>query len=110
MTLEELLDFYEFDLITNPDNTFALYDRQHGNIEQETFNSHQEILDRMDAYHIDYIIDPLLDNIFYLTNEDLQDMTWSSLYHWCIDHIDQLADCEWDIHALGLITQEEEET
>lgn len=59
---KEMLNVYEFDLIidTNENfkSVFKLKDLQGGNlggIEQENFYTLQDIIDRLDVYHHDYI-------------------------------------------------------
>lgn len=54
----EVLDLYEFQLYVNKNQKFALIDNQHadlGNIEEEEFDTLADVVDRLDAYHEDYI-------------------------------------------------------
>lgn len=56
---DDLMSYYEFDVIQNDDNTLSVYDLQHaclGNICDEIFKDEFEILERMTIYHEDYII------------------------------------------------------
>ena len=61
----QLLELYEFELYTktNKENkkVFMLNDIQGGNlggIEQEEFETLEDIMERLDIYHEDYILDP----------------------------------------------------
>lgn len=108
---EQLMDLYEFrvHIETNEDGEeiLKLEDLQRGNIgdiESEEFNDYYEILERMEAYHEDYIVDALgrcLD--YYGDNIDGEWATWGDLYYLTKDHIEELAECEFDIRALELI-------
>ena len=108
---EQLMDLYEFrvHIETNEDGEeiLKLEDLQRGNIgdiESEEFNDYYEILERMEIYHNDYIIralDECLD--YYCPEIDNQWATWEDLYHLTKDHIEELAECEFDIRALELI-------
>lgn len=54
----EVLDLYEFQLYVNKNQKFALIDNQHadlGNIEEEEFDTLADVVDRLDAYHEDYV-------------------------------------------------------
>lgn len=108
---EELMDLYEFrvHIETNEDGQeiLKLEDLQMGNIgniESEEFNDYCEILERMEIYHEDYIVDALdrcLD--CYGDEIDGEWATWEDLYYLTKDHIEELAECEFDIRALELI-------
>jgi hypothetical protein len=88
MTVEEkeffldLLDFYEFELISNEDNTFSLKDLQGanlGDIEEDVFKDEWEVLDRLDIYHLDYIIRPIEEiyDVNFITYEEYLDFLLS---------------------------------
>lgn len=109
---EQLMDLYEFDIykVTNDEKKEVLkvYDRQGGNlggIEQEEFNDYMEILDRMEAYHIDYIVEPLVESLWqYDFMEDCA--TWEDILKVAKKNSQQLlddGDLEWDLRALDLI-------
>ena len=75
---KEMLNVYEFDLIIdtyeNAESVFRLKDLQGGNlggIEQENFYTLQDIINRLDVYHQDYIYKPLeeKENIKLNTND-----------------------------------------
>lgn len=56
-----MLDLYEFDLIY-VGNKFFVQDRQKanlGDIESDAFNNLSDVIDRMEAYHNDYIYDSI---------------------------------------------------
>lgn len=108
---EELMDLYEFrvHIETNEDGEeiLKLEDLQRGNlgdIESEEFNDFYEILERMEAYHNDYIIralDECLD--YYCPEIDNEWANWEDLYYICTDNMDKMAECEFDIRVLELI-------
>lgn len=59
---EQWLIITEFDLIKNDDGTYSLHDEQGanlGDIESDTFTSAEDILERMDIYVSDYLLDDL---------------------------------------------------
>ena len=102
---EDMLDFYEFDLEVDNEGFWRITDRQYGNlggIEQEQFNTLTDILDRMDVYHIDYIIRPLSENF-----PDIEFYNWSELYNEIVEIVknsaDDLSEFEFDIRVLEMI-------
>jgi hypothetical protein len=55
----DLMDAYQFQVIHNDNGTLSVYDLQHaclGDICDEIFKDEFEILERMEVYHLDYII------------------------------------------------------
>ena len=61
---DEFLDLTEFRLLKHKDGTFSLEDQQCanlGDIEDDRFTSASEILDRMDIYIQDYLIEDIED-------------------------------------------------
>ena len=61
---DEFLDLTEFRLLKHKDGTFSLEDQQCanlGDIEDDRFASASEILDRMDVYIQDYLIEDIED-------------------------------------------------
>jgi hypothetical protein len=74
----DLMDAYQFEVIHNDDGTLSVYDLQHaclGDICDEIFKDEFEILERMEVYHLDYIINGLeetFDNYFDTYGEWLQ--------------------------------------
>ena len=74
----DMLDLYEFDLAVDEENYWRVIDRQGGNlggIEQEQFNTIADIVDRMEAYHNDYIVEAL-ENCF----PEIEHSNWEDLY------------------------------
>jgi hypothetical protein len=75
---DDLMSLYEFEVIHNNDSTLSVYDLQHaclGDICDEIFKDEFEILERMEVYHLDYIIKGLeetFDNYFDTFGEWLQ--------------------------------------
>jgi hypothetical protein len=75
---DDLMSLYEFEVIHNDDDTLSVYDLQHaclGDICDEIFKDEFEILERMEVYHLDYIINGLeetFDNYFDTYGEWLQ--------------------------------------
>jgi len=75
---DDLMSLYEFEVIHNNDGTLSVYDLQHaclGDICDEIFKDEFEILERMEVYHLDYIINGLeetFDNYFDTYGEWLQ--------------------------------------
>jgi hypothetical protein len=58
----DLMDAYQFQVIHNDNGTLSVYDLQHaclGDICDEIFKDEFEILERMEVYHLDYIINGL---------------------------------------------------
>ena len=99
--ISELLDVYEFDIIVNDDLTLSVYDRQGGNlgdIESEKFNTFDDIIERMDAYHYDYIV-RALEEIYYVNESDFDN--WEDMYKYLKTQEDY--NCSWDVDMLGLI-------
>lgn len=59
---DEFLDLTEFRLLKHKDGTFSLEDRQRANlggIEYDRFETASEVLDRMDIYIQDYLIEDI---------------------------------------------------
>ena len=108
---KELMDLYEFrvHIDTNEDGEeiLKLVDLQGGNlgdIESEEFNDFYEILERMEAYHNDYIIEALAECVdYYCPNEQREWATWEELMEIVKDNFEELMECAWDIKVLELI-------
>lgn len=108
---EYLMNLYEFSFYKteNEDGETVLKvtDKQGanlGDIESEEFKDFAEILNRMETYHNDYIVECLANAI----DDELQDITdewdtWEELYNICIKHIDRLTDYKFEIECLYLI-------
>ena len=99
--ISELLDVYELDIIVNDDLTLSVYDRQGGNlgdIESEKFNTFDDIIERMDIYHNDYIV-RALEEINDVNESDFDN--WEDMYKYLKTQEDH--NCSWDVDMLGLI-------
>ena len=104
-TYEELFDEFlaltEFRLLKHKDGTFSLEDRQCanlGDIEDDRFASASEILDRMDIYIQDYIVEALSD-ILDETGISLEEDTWEGL----LEYRDKIPEADWDFDVLDMI-------
>lgn len=100
---EDMLDLYEFDLAVDDEGFWRVVDRQAGNlggIEQEQFNTLADILDRMEAYHNDYIIEDL-EKCF----PEIEYSNWEDLYKELISlsNDEDLSEFEFDIRVLEMI-------
>ena len=108
---EELMDLYEFRVYkeTNEDGEEILkvHDLQGGNlgdIESEEFDDYCAIIERMEAYHNDYIIRAIDECIdYYCTKETREWATWEDLLKIAKDNFEELMECEWDIKVMELI-------
>jgi len=99
----DMLDFYEFDLSVDEENNWRVIDRQGGNIggiEQETFETLAQIVDRMDSYHNDYIIRSLEDVLI-----EVEYSSWEDLYNQIIElaEYEDLSEIEFDVRVLEMI-------
>ena len=101
----DMLDLYEFDLAVDEENYWRVIDRQGGNlggIEQEQFETLASIVDRMEAYHNDYIVEAL-ENCF----PEIETFCWQDLYNSLMDlanlHGEDLSEFEFDIRVLEMI-------
>ena len=102
---EDMLDLYEFDLAVDNEGFWRVVDRQAGNlggIEQEQFNTLADILDRMEAYHNDYIIEDL-EKCF----PEIEYSNWEDLYKQLVGlfkrNKEDLSEFEFDIRVLEMI-------
>lgn len=107
---KELMELYEFRVYKatneNGDEILKVEDLQRGNIgdiESDEFNDCCDILERMECYHDDYIVKALADYLDYADNIADEWATWQDLYNITSNHIEELAECEFDIRALELI-------
>ena len=105
--ISQLLELYEFDIILNDDLTLSVRDLQGanlGDIESEKFKTFDEIIDRMEAYHYDYIVRSLEE--IYDINEMYFD-DWKDMYKWLKENeMDTNYNRNipyWEIDMLGLI-------
>ena len=93
--ISELLDVYELDIIVNDDLTLSVYDRQGGNlgdIESEKFNTFDDIIERMDIYHNDYIV-RALEEINDVNESDFDN--WEDMYKYLKTQEDH--NCSWEL-------------
>lgn len=98
---DEFLDLTEFRLLKHNDGTFSLEDQQRanlGNIEDDRFTSASEILDRMDIYIQDYIVEALSD-ILDEAGISLEEDTWEGL----LECRDKVPGANWDFDVLDMI-------
>lgn len=100
---EDMLDLYEFDLAVDDEGFWRVVDRQSANlggIEQDKFETLASIVDRMDAYHNDYIIEDL-ENYF----PEIEYSNWEDLYKELISlsNDEDLSEFEFDIRVLEMI-------
>ena len=98
---DEFLNLTEFRLLKHKDGTFSLEDQQCanlGDIEDDRFTSASEILDRMDIYIQDYIVEALSD-ILDETGISLEEDTWEGL----LECRDKVQEADWDFDVLDMI-------
>lgn len=101
---QDLLDLYEFDLALDEENYWRVIDRQGGNlggIEQEQFNTIADIVDRMDAYHNDYILRSLEECL-----PEIETFCYQDAYNSLMDLFhsgEDLSEFEFDIRVLEMI-------
>lgn len=98
---DEFLDLTEFRLLKHKDGTFSLEDQQCanlGDIESERFETATQILDRMDVYIQDYIVEELSD-ILDETGISLEEDTWKCL----LECRDKVPGANWDFDVLDMI-------
>lgn len=98
---DEFLDLTEFRLLKHKDGTFSLEDQQCanlGDIEDDRFTSASEILDRMDVYIQDYIVEELSD-VINENDINLEEDTWKGL----LECRDKVPGADWDFDVLDMI-------
>ena len=98
---DEFLDLTEFRLLKHNDGTFSLEDQQCanlGDIEDDRFASASEILDRMDVYIQDYIVEALSD-VIDEAGINLEEDTWEGL----LEYRDKVPEADWDFDVLDMI-------
>lgn len=98
---DEFLDLTEFRLLKHNDGTFSLEDQQCanlGNIEDDRFTSASEVLDRMDVYIQDYIVEALSDTLDE-TEISLEEDTWEGL----LECRNKIPGADWDFDVLDMI-------
>ena len=98
---DEFLDLTEFRLLKHNDGTFSLEDQQCanlGDIENDRFISASEILDRMDIYIQDYIVEALSD-VIDVNGVSLEEDTWMGL----LECRDKVPEADWDFDVLDMI-------
>ena len=101
----DMLDLYEFDLAVDEENYWRVIDRQGGNlggIEQEQFETLASIVDRMEAYHNDYIIGALEEGFPEIEYSDWQDLS-KRVVELAKEYNEDLAEWEFDIRVLDMI-------
>ena len=107
---DEFLDLTEFALVRHQ-NDWSLIDNQGGNIgdiEGDRFASAWEIIDRMDSYIEDYIVESIENNakIIGIDISDWDNWGWDYL----LSYRDKFSqDCQWDFDVLDMICNHDEE-
>jgi hypothetical protein len=94
-----LVSWVEFELMVNPNGTLSLYDTQHanlGNIEGDEFTTFPQVLDRLEIYFNDYIVEPICD---HMGIEDYKD--WEDL----LNQVRHLRDTHFDVQLLEMIVE-----
>lgn len=98
---DEFLDLTEFRLLKHNDGIFSLEDQQCanlGDIENDRFTSASEILDRMDVYIQDYIVEELSD-VIDENGISLEEDTWKGL----LECRNKVPGADWDFDVLDMI-------
>lgn len=104
---DEFLDLTEFRLLKHNDGTFSLEDQQRanlGDIENDRFISASEILDRMDVYIQDYIVEALSD-VIDENGVSLEEDTWEGL----LECRDKVPEADWGFDVLDMIINHPDE-
>lgn len=96
---DDLMDLYQFEVIHNDDNTLSVYDLQGaclGDICDDIFKDEFAILERMEIYHLDYIIRTIEEDlgVYFDTFKEYLDYLIS---------LDNKDDYGYDIAILSLI-------
>ena len=99
--IDEYLDLTAFRLLKHKDGKFSIEDQQCFNlcdIQYYRFTSASEILDIMDIYIQDYIVEALSD-ILDETGISLEEDTWEGL----LECRDKVPEADWDFDVLDMI-------
>ena len=102
----EMLDLYEFTLIHHSDNTWGLLDRQGanlGDIESDRFNTITDIFERLEVYHIDYIVTAVEEYFDIYTYTDYLDLVCQCREKIKNEPLEYADFSEWDLNILTLI-------
>lgn len=100
---DDFLDLIEFSLIKINHNTWKLRDHQEanlGNIESEEFFSTMQIIDRLDIYINDYIIEPLIEGFENMNYNNIPSQ-WSDILHYGKKVLSD--EYLWDLNVLDMI-------
>ncbi len=92
----DFLDLTEFDLIKD-ENGYGVKDLQGGNlgnIEEDRFTNATEVIDRMDRYIFDYLVNPILMDVF---NGEEQDCDFGELAQRAITLVKHTCGDDYDI-------------
>lgn len=95
----ELLNIYGFELIVNDDFTLSLKDLEGanlGDIESDTFKDFDDVIDRLEIYHYDYIVRDLEEQ-FDIKEENFDN--WKEIYR----YLKKENKNSYDTDILGLI-------
>jgi hypothetical protein len=102
----EMLDLYEFTLIHHDDNTWGLHDRQCGNlgdIESDRFDTLTDIIERLEAYHLDYIVNAVEESFDIYDYTDYLDLATQCREKIATTPLEYADFSEWDLELLELI-------
>ena len=100
---DEYIDMIEFRLEKDKKGKFHLHDLQGanlGDIESDSFDNADEVLDRLGVYHEDYIIRDIED-LLYEADVDLS--SWDGSYEDLLKFRDKLPDYQFDFDVLDMI-------
>ena len=104
----DMLDYMEFTLERHSNGEWHLYDRQGGNlgdIESDIFNDILDIIERLDAYIIDYFEEPFVEYFEiddYANYDDLVKQVRQKLLLNPQEYADY---SEWDLQILEFVTK-----
>ena len=102
----EMLDLYEFTLIHHNDNTWGLLDRQGanlGDIESDRFNTITDIIERLEVYHIDYIVYDVEEYFDIYDYTDYLDLVTQCREKIATTPLEYADFSEWDLNILTFI-------
>ena len=102
---EEFLDLTEFTLVRHQ-NDWSLIDRQGanlGDIESDRFDNAAQILDRMDCYIQDYIVEPIKQELDAKNIDNIDRLTALCGWEDILEYRVFLPESQWDFDVLDMI-------
>lgn len=108
---DEFLELTEFTLVKHQ-NDWSLIDNHGGNIgniEVDRFLSAGQILDRMDVYIEDYIVDPIEQELDVKGIDDIDRLVALCGWEDILEYKDFLPESKWDFDVLDMICNHFEE-